>query len=142
MSEIVQNYQEKGFGLHGAIEDSGHYIQRISSVWHCDDALAVQEIIDNYDELAARKAQKADEIKAEGLKRINAVFPALDSLDDIQLVAEQWLSIAPAARQPTVDFQTGIDIYSAAKAAIIAMSGMDLAGIQAFDPVSDVGWPA
>lgn len=136
------NYIEKGPGLRQVVLAQGHQLYQLDGIWKSSDDVAVQAIIDSYDELAARKIEKADEIKAEGLKHINAVFPALDSLDEIQLVAEFWLSIAPAARQPTADFQSAIDIYSAAKAGIIAVNALDLASVQAFDPIVDVGWPA
>ena len=62
--------------------------------------------------------QRKDEIKAAGLVLINVVFPALKDLDEIKFQAEFWKSIAPAARQATVDFQSAIDIYTIAKTAI------------------------
>ena len=82
-------------------------------------------------------------IKAEGEKRLQAIFPALNDLDEIKLVSEQWKSIATAARQPTPDFQKAIDTYQAAKAAIQTAKGFTTqAEVDAYDVVTDPGWPA
>lgn len=69
---------------------------------------------------AQAEALRRKEIKDAGLALINEAFPALKNIDEIKFQAEFWLSIAPAARQATIDFQRVIDIYTTAKAAITA----------------------
>lgn len=71
--------------------------------------------------LAEVKQRRAAEIRADGLGRIQAVFPAIESIDVLQLVREQMLSIAPAARQFTADMQRVIDIYTAASNGLAAV---------------------
>lgn len=72
-----------------------------------------QAEIDDQDE-----ALRKQEIKDAGLALINAVFPALNDIDEIKFHAEFWKSIKPTARQATADFQSVIDIYTVAKQAI------------------------
>lgn len=84
-----------------------------------------------------------EQIKAEGEKRLKEIFPALDDLDEIKLVAAQWQSIAPASRQPTPEFQKAIDIYQAAKTAIqTAKAFTTQAEVDAYNVTIDPGWPA
>ncbi|MEE8207868.1 MAG: hypothetical protein V3T88_02790 [Nitrosomonadaceae bacterium] len=69
-------------------------------------------------------------IIGKALQLINAVFPAIKSIDQVMLLAEQWLSIAPAARKPTTNYKKLIDIYVVAKQAIDNKT-----------PYGDVTWP-
>lgn len=133
-------YTEKGLGLHAAIHAAGHWLEQRNGLWRSDNDVAVQAIINAYNPLADQKAERIALIKADGLERMNAVFPALESLDEIAFYAEFWQSIAPAARSsPTVPFKRIIDIYSAAKTAIIAVNACTTKA--QIDAVS-VGWPA
>lgn len=68
---------------------------------------------------AQAEVQRRKEIKDAGLALINVIFPALKDIDEIKFQAEFWLSIAPAARQATDDFQYAIDIYTIVKQSII-----------------------
>lgn len=104
---------------------------------------AINSLIANYDPLHFAKAEKRDAIKVEGLSRISAVFPAINDLDELKLEQERWLSIAPAARQPTTDYQQAIDIYVAARNAITSInSETDLSVVIAYDVVTGPSWPA
>jgi len=71
------------------------------------------------------EVRRVAEIKIAGLALINAIFPAIKDLDEIKFQAEFWLSIAPASRQATADFQSVIDIYAIAKQAIISKTLID-----------------
>lgn len=142
------NYIEKGLGLHRAIKSAGYRfyaeMENGVAVWKTTPGAeaAVQDIIDNYDEAPDRKADKTDEIKAEGLARINIIFPAISDMDELQLVAAFWMSIAPAARTPIPDFEGAIDIYTTGKNGIATVNAMtDVAAIKAFDPATDIMWP-
>lgn len=45
-------YTEKGFGLHEAIAEAGHWLMEVDGVWQSSDDRAVQEIIDTFDPAA------------------------------------------------------------------------------------------
>lgn len=88
------------------------------------------------------KAAKIKALRAEGLRRISAIFPAITDIDQIQFIAEFWLSIAPAARQPTANFQKVIDIraqvilHTAAINALLAVQS-----VESYDVVNTPAWP-
>lgn len=131
-------YTEKA-GLHQAVNAAGHWLEQRDGVWRSSDDTAVQAIIDAYTPLAYQKAERIAAIKADGLARINATFPAIESLDQIAFYAEFWSSIAPAARAATAPFQKVINIYTAAKNAITSVNAATTkAQIDAVAPA----WPA
>lgn len=133
------NYVEKGYGLHDAIKKAGHKLEQQDGVWVSDDDTAVQAIVDSYDDLPDAKTAKIDAIKAEGLVRINSLFPAITNVAEIQFYAEFWLSIKATSRAATVSFQKVLDIYSAAETAIASVqSATNKAGVAAVV----VAWPA
>ena len=137
------NYTEKGIGLHELIGEAGFSFSQVDGVWVSSDDTAVQLIIDSYDPLEDYKTTKKDEVKAEGLNRINIQFPAIQSVDEIKFYAEFWQSIAPAARQATTDFQKVIDIYTAAIAAISTINSYTLESeVNNYDPLIDPIWPS
>ena len=132
-------YIEKGQGLHDAIRAAGHMLIQQNGVWLSNNDTAVQAIINAYNPLSDQKAARVTEIKNDGLVRINLLFPAIDSLDEIAFYAEFWTSIAPAARAATVSFQRIINIYTAAKNAITSVNACTTkAQIDAVTPA----WPA
>jgi hypothetical protein len=88
--------------------------------------------------LAEYKASKVLLIKTEGLTRITQIFPAMSSIDEIKLLREFYLSIAPSARQPTANFQKIIDISQAVQTALTSVN--NAASKAAVDAVS-VAWP-
>lgn len=63
--------------------------------------------------LAELKRQRAHAITADALARIQSVLPEVSNMATAQLVRELWLSIAPAARQPTAKMGKIIAIYQA-----------------------------
>lgn len=70
------------------------------------------------------KAVKIAEIKAEGLSRLQVYLPGVKDWDTFHLIKELWLSITPAARQPTAAFQSAIDIYQAGLDAIADINAL------------------
>lgn len=107
-------------------------------VYDVANEATMQAIIDAFDEVQAERDIKIADIKTEGLSRIQALFPAIKDLDDLDIEAERWLSIVPAARQPTVKYGTMIAIYLAAKQGIA-----DVNSAQTVQAVQAVGviWP-
>lgn len=92
--------------------------------------------------LNAERVEKVKEVKAEGLSRINAVMPALETFDQVELVRELWLSIAPAARQPTADLTTITNIYSAGRNAVAAVKALTtIADVRNYNVTTDPSWP-
>lgn len=95
-----------------------------------------------YDIYAAR-VDKKDAVKAEGLRLIQVYLPGVENFEKLQLVREQWLSTAPAARSATATFQYAINVYQAGTDAIGVLNGYTtLAEIEAYNPVSGPSWPA
>jgi len=136
---MTLNYTEKGVGLHEAVRAAGHWLREENGVWRSSNDAAVQTIIVAYDPLPLARNVRNTDIKADGLARMNAVFPAIKSLDEVAFQAEFWLSIAPAARVPTANFKRIIDIYTAAKNAVSAVNAATTqAQIDAVAPA----WPA
>jgi len=85
---------------------------------------------------------KISDLKAEAMSRITARIPGIGSIDQLNLIKEFWLSVAPAARAPTSDFQYVIDVYQEAKDTIVLLKAMtDATIVEAYDPVNDPSWP-
>lgn len=145
------NYTEKGYGLHDAIKAAGYFLDHKNGGARAfQDGkqsttidTAVQAIIDGYDEIDHWKAEKAKEIKAEGLQRITLVYPALDSLDEVQIIADLVKYMRDnGAAAPTGDLGTAASIYSAARIAIIAVNAMTvIADVKSYDVVNAPIWP-
>lgn len=88
--------------------------------------------------LAEAKQRKRWQIKRDGIVRIHVRFPALDSFDALQLAREMYLSVAPAARQPTTDWQWLIDTYQAGQTALNQVTAAaTIAQVDAVTP----NWP-
>ena len=89
--------------------------------------------------LAQAKVRKLQQIKTTGLARMQTRFPALQTFDAVQLVREVILSVAPAARQPTADFQWLGDTYTPRRnAADQVIAATTIAQVDAVTPA----WPA
>ena len=94
------------------------------------------------EELANAKQSKIEELKREGLNRIQAVLPGITNWDALELERERWLSIAPASRNPTAAYQSVIDIYQAGRTAAIAINALaDAAAVNAYDVTTSPAWP-
>lgn len=109
----------------------------IGGVISLDQALLAQQYAD------AAKTDKIIQLKAEGLARINAIFPGIEDYNAIAPIGELWKSIDPAARQqPTADLQKAIDIYTAGKQAKADIEALTTqAEIEAYDVTTDPAWP-
>lgn len=116
------SYIEKGYRLHAAVRAAGHSLWEENGVWKSSNDAVVQAIIDNYNDFADYKADRIAAIKADGLARIQAVFPAINSFDELALIRDLFLSILPAARSPTANWQRMIDIYTAGRKAVIGVN--------------------
>lgn len=132
------NYIEKGKGLHTAIANAGHWLVQRDGVWESSNDVVVQSIINDYNELPDYKAAKIDTIKSEGLLKIKAIFPAIQTFDDLALLRELYLSILQAARSPTTNWQKMIDIYQAGQTAVAAVN--NASSKNAVDAVTP-SWP-
>lgn len=89
--------------------------------------------------LAQAKVRRKLEIKREGAERMKTRFEALRDFETVQLIREVLLSVVPAARQLTVDFQWLSDTYSAGKTAVAAVeAATTVAQVDAVTPA----WPA
>lgn len=89
-----------------------------------------------------KRSIKIGQLKDEGLTRIQSVLAGISSFDELELISEQWLSMSPAARNPTTKFQQVIDIYTAGKNAVSEIKALILEGeIDAYNVITDPAWP-
>ena len=94
------------------------------------------------EELANVKQSKIEELKREGLRRIQLVLPGISNWDVLELERERWLSITPASRNPTAAYQSVIDIYQAGRTAVITINAMaDTVTVNAYDVNTAPAWP-
>ena len=143
------NYTEKGIGLIDALRAAGYpRFGSIDRVFHADcdnptdtsNDAAVQAIIDAYDPLPDQKADAVAAIKATALEKMQTLFSSLSDIDTVNLVAELWQSLVSQAKSPTTDWQTVINIYTAAKGGIQSVNAAtDQAGIDS--AVAGITWP-
>lgn len=137
------NYVEKGSGLHRAIESAGHWLECRGGAWVSSDDVAVQAIIDSYDPLPDLKAAKVAAIKAEGLRRIQSVLPAIENFEELRLLREILMSVKATSLQLTTDMTRVRDTYNAGANAVTTVNGFTtVAQVNAYDPVTGPGWPA
>lgn len=135
------NYIEKGIGLWNAIAAQGHTLINKDGVFTASDPVAVQAIINAYDPLVDYKADAVKGIKANGLARIQVIFPAITDVDLLKLVTEIMASILPAAKSLTADMTKAGQIYTAAKNGITAVNAAaNKAAVDA--AVAAINWPA
>ncbi|MBI1397051.1 MAG: hypothetical protein GC151_13830 [Betaproteobacteria bacterium] len=138
------DYIEKGEGMHRAIRAAGLKLEWVQASrkpgeWVADNEAAVQAIIYSYDPLPDVKGERVAAIKADGLARMQAAFPAIRTLEDANLLGELWQSIAPAARKATAKWQYIVDVYTAAATAIASVrAATSVAEVAAVT----VNWPA
>lgn len=87
-------------------------------------------------------SRKVDEIKTATLARITSQLAGIKSFDDIEVLKELWLSIAPAAKQATVKWQMMIDIWQAGKDAVIVVDALTTTSdVIAYDVETTPSWP-
>jgi hypothetical protein len=88
--------------------------------------------------LAAAKEDRIEAIRAEALTRMGEDFAALSDPDMVLVLRELWLSIAPAARQPTAKMTKVFDVYQAATSAVATVrAALTVAAVAAVV----VAWP-
>ena len=86
---------------------------------------------------------KIDELKTEGVGRMSERIAGIYDLEVVNLTREFWISIEPAARNPTPDFQYVIDVYVAGKDAAAVINAItDPVLVTAYDVVTTPAWPA
>ena len=142
------NYTEKGWGLHAAIRDAGHRLSRKDGVFVSDDDVAVQAIIDNYDELAEAKKHARARVKQVAAEKVSEIYTFIDpeSTDIVSFynyTIDIYQTIKPASRQTiSGDLLLFKNIRDAAAAAITGINAMtDWTLVSQYDAVSTPSWP-
>ena len=92
------------------------------------------EILDN-----ARSA-KVKLIKTEALSRISTAVPALNTLDMVAFMVDLWPMLNTASAN--ADITLAKDTYVYTKTKIIQAQGATQQQLDAYDPLTDTGWPA
>jgi hypothetical protein len=87
-------------------------------------------------------ARLIEQIKNEGLRRIQAIYPAVGSMDDLDLLIDLFTSIDASARQsPKPGIASVIAIIVAAKSAIANVKTFTTqAEVDGYDVTTDPGW--
>lgn len=137
---LVFGDKSKYRALKRALADAGfpYRVRGGLPVYDTSNEVAMQAIIDAFDDVQAERDIKITEIKAEGLARIQGVFPAISDFDELELVRELWLSILPAARNATTAFGQAVNIYQAGRQGVIDVNNATtVAAVQAVTVV----WP-
>ena len=115
-------YIEKGIGMWNAIRTAGHTLVDANGVYSSDNDAAVQAIINAYNPLADQKVTAILALEATALQKMQTLFPALNNIDTVNLVAELWNSILPAGHSPTANWQKIINVYVAGTNGIAAVN--------------------
>ncbi len=89
--------------------------------------------------LENKRRNKIDQIVSEGVRRISAVIPELDSLNKISVVAALW----PVLDNPGAnsDFARARDIYVYARNLVNFAKTATDTQLDSFDPPTDPNWP-
>lgn len=143
------NYIEKGIGLWTAIRAAGFTkFMGVNGVYLADpdnpsdtsNDAAIQTIINNYDPLPLYKSDAINGIKATALTKMQTLFPAIVDVNMVILIAELWKSIAAAARNPTANWTTLVNIYTTAVNGIASVNAATTEpGVDA--AVAAITWP-
>lgn len=119
------------------------YLQWLTESTGSPPVLNTPDPFETAQEISDRlRSVRIQELKNEGLSRIQAVMPAINNFDTLELVREMWLSVDVSARNATSDFQSIIDIYQAARAGVIFLNTATDGEIAAYDVLTDPAWPA
>lgn len=88
------------------------------------------------------KTSKINELKQEALSRIQQKFPDIESVSLLMLEKERWLSIAPAARSATADYQYMIDVAQKFQTVRDYINSLTLAAdVDSYDVTNTPTWP-
>lgn len=94
------------------------YLARPSYAAHWDRVL--RQWVDDRT-IRTFRGERLQAIKTEMSRRMAAVLPGFGNVETVRALREVWLSIAPAARQPTAKLTSIINIYQAGDVAITAV---------------------
>ena len=89
--------------------------------------------------LETTRSQKIQDIKAEGLSRITAAVPALNTFDMVSFMYELWPSLDTAALGANMILAK--DTYVYAKGRITLADTATQTQLDDYDPSTDVSWP-
>lgn len=118
--------------------DTQNHIQQVKN-WIINNTASISAYVPNINLI---KEDKIGEVKAEAFNRIVEIFPGISSFEELELLKSFWLSIAPAARAATTEFQNIIDIYTAGKNAVVYVNSLNtIAEIEAYNVITDPTWP-
>jgi hypothetical protein len=142
-------YVEKGIGMWKAIWAAGHpnfgsvngvYFGNTTNQSDTTQDAAIQAIINAYNPLPDYQATAVAAIEATALAKMQTLFPALNSIDTVNLVAELWKSLTAGSKAPTTNWQSIINVYTAAVNGITAVNAAaNQAAINS--AVAAITWP-
>lgn len=87
------------------------------------------------------RGEMIEAIKAEGLRRIGLVIPALAIIEMLDLIVEAVSAGMMNAPQPGSDMETVKDIYLHARSRVAYAKTATEDQLNQYDPATDHGWP-
>ena len=121
LSEFIKELEEK-FGVSAAAPVA----VAAAGAGPADAGAAPAEEQTEFDAVLAGIGDQKIKVIKEAMRRINLIFPAIKNLEDLELEAERWKSIAAAAKPtPTAQYQALIDTFTVAKDAIANQTPYD-----------------
>lgn len=91
------------------------------------------------EQLDLNRALEIEEIKLEGITRIAAVVPELDTFEELGLLKVLWPFLNAPGADP--DLALVRDIYLYGRTKIVQAQGATQAQLDAYDAATDPGWP-
>jgi len=89
--------------------------------------------------ISVLRDNKIEQTKAEGLRRISEIVPAISTIEMVNLILELWPMLNTGSA--SADMILVKDIYVYARARIGAAESATEAQLNAYDPTTDTGWP-
>lgn len=121
MSPII--YTEKGAKMHEALARAGLHLGQFNNVWMTNsDPIAVQAFITAYDALPDVKAERIALFKADGLARVQAIYPAIADCDQLDLFSDLWGAIKGTSKNTMPALEKAIATRAAIVSAIAAVN--------------------
>ena len=87
------------------------------------------------------RRRKLAETKAEGLRRVGVIIPAMANINILDLIVEAVEASMMVAPQAGSDMEKVKQIYLYAKTRITAAQTATEDQLNAYDPATDPGWP-
>ena len=104
-----------------------------------NDGATIDPEFDAAELLANSKRDAKAATKVEGIARIAAEVPALNSMEMVEFMVSLWPMLDTGSAPANI--LAARDIYQVAKSTLTAIDGMDQVALDAFDAATSPAWP-